>query len=295
MTHRFPHDFWAGRDLDLEAELRFDASLPNGMRPGGPYGFSRGGDWESLTAMPPQEEFLRHFIDETALDEMDLDEEPLDEGPHACLVEDLHPRAASTGLFVPEKYEPNYPYPVILWVHDAGGDESELLSLMPRISSRNYFGLSLQGSASVGESPSTGFDWPRDADSISRLESQVYQTLCELRRNFHIHSERVFLAGQGTGATLALRLLLNRPEWFAGAFAVGGELPTFDPQLPMHPELSERRVFLNIPPTADQQHARLWRAAGMNLHTEVEDAAAITGQRLAHLNQWVMETICAPV
>src|SRR5690606_11269726 len=133
MTHRFPHDFWAGRDLDLEPGYRFNASLPRGLRPGGPYGFSRGVDWEALSPAHPQEELLMHFIDETALDELELDGEPLDDGPHACLVEDLHPAAASTGLFVPEKYEPNYPYPVVVWFHDAGGEESDLLQVMPQI------------------------------------------------------------------------------------------------------------------------------------------------------------------
>ena len=296
MTHRFPHDFWTGRDLDLESDYRFDASLPRGLRPAGPYGFSRRGDWEFLLPQEPQEDLLRHFIDETALDELELDDEPVDEGPYACLVEDLHPAGSSTGLFIPEKYEPNYPYPLILWFHDAGGDESDLLSLMPRISERNYFGLSLRGPAAAGESSANGLSWPCDRESIARLEKQVFHTLCELRRNFHIHSERVFLAGAGTGATMALRLLLNRAEWFAGAFGIGGELPAFDPQQTAHPDLAERRVFLTLPASEDQQQqARLWRAAGLNLMTEADDARAVTSKRLSQLNHWVMETICAAV
>jgi phospholipase/carboxylesterase len=295
MTHRFPHDFWADRDLDLESGYRFDGSLPQGLRAGGPYGFSRGSDWETLLPSP-QEELLRHFIDETALDEMELDEDPVDEGPHASVVEDLHPQAAPTGLFVPEKYEPNYPYPVILWLHEAGRDESDLLSLLPRISERNYFGLSLRGPLSLGETAADGFDWPSDVESVARLETEMYHTLCELRRNFHIHSERVFLAGQASGASLALKLLFRRPDWFAGVFAVGGELPAFDPQGTPLPDLSERRAFLTASPSEDQQQkARLWRSAGLNLITEAEDSASISARRLSQLNHWVMETICAAV
>ncbi len=298
MTHRFPHDFWAGRNLDLEPDYRFDASLPHGLRAGGPYGFSRGGDWDALASRNPQEELLMHFIDETVLDEIDLDEEPLDDGSHACLVEDLHPQAASTGLFVPEKYEPNYPYPLILWFHDAGGSESDLLSLMPQISLRNYFGLSLRGPLAAGPGSPNGFDWPQDRESVSRLESQIFQTVCELRRNVHIHSERVFLAGQGTGATLALRLLLDRAEWFAGAFAIGGELPAFDSQATLPPDFRERRVFLTTASSEEdqQQRTRLWRAAGLNLIHEQEDPrTGISSARLAQLNHWLMESICAPV
>lgn len=296
MTHRFPHDFWSERDLDLESGYRFDSSLPPGLGPNGPYGFSRGVDWDALSPKNPQEEMLRHFIDETALDEIDLDEEPLDEGPHGCLVDDLHPMAARTGLFVPEKYEPNYPYPLIVWFHDAGGSEADMLSLMPRISQRNYFGLSLRGPLSFGQNPEAGFDWPQDQEAVTRFEQHVFHTLCELRRTFHIHSERIFLAGSGRGAGMAMRLFLNRIEWFAGVFALGGELPAFDSRIAAHPELSERRVFLTQPACdARLQNARLWRSAGLNLQMECEDSVNLTGERLAQLNHWVMESICTPV
>ncbi len=293
MTHRFPHDFWTGRDLDLESDYRFDASLPRGLGPQGPYSFSRGSDWQTLW---PTAEETPHFIDEAALDEPGLDEGPLDEGPHACLVENLHPTGELTGLYVPEKYEPNYPYPVILWFHDAGGDESDLLDLMPRISERNYFGLSLRGPVAFGRKAEAGFDWPRSAEAVSELERPLFQTLCELRRNFHIHSERIFLAGTGTGATTAVRLLLNRPEWFAGVFGIGGELPAFDPQRIASPELHERPLRLKLPFSEDQQQqARLWRAGGLNLILETEEAPALSANKLSQLNHWVMGLICAPV
>lgn len=295
MTHRFPHDFWSGRDLDIEPSCRFDASLPEGLGSGGPYGFSRGVDWDALAPANPQEELLRHFIDETVLDEIDLDDEPLDEGPHAAIVEDLHPKAAPTGVFVPEKYEPNYPYPLLVWFHGAGGSESELLSLMPRISQRNYFGLSLRGPVPIAQ-PGGGFDWPEEKDATLRLEKALFHTICELRRNFHIHSERVFLAGSGSGAALAMRMFFRRIEWFAGVFAMGTELPPFDTGHAVHPELGERRVFATLPPSeAHKQNARLWRSAGLNLQTETEETDHITAERLSQLNHFVMESICTPV
>lgn len=297
MTHRFPHDFWTERELDVPARFRFDASLPGDSPGRGPIGFSRGTNWDSLIGNDPHEELIGQFIDETVLDEIDFDDEPLDESSHACLTEELHPSAASTGLFIPEKYEPNYPYPLILWFHDAGGDESDLLSLMPGISERNYFGLSLRGPVPFGPVPVMGFDWPHEPDAMTLLENQIYQTVCELRRSFHIHSERIFLAGQGSGATTALRLLVNRAEWFAGAFALNAELPAFDPNGPVHPELSERRVFLTTPADGDQQsNLPLWRAAGLQLTTHPEDVWRKTPHGpFSQLNHWVMETICDPV
>jgi phospholipase/carboxylesterase len=266
------------------------------MAPGGPFGFSRGVDWDALAPSNPQEELLRHFIDETVLDEIELDEDPIDEGPHACVVQDLHPKAASTGLFVPEKYEPNYPYPLIVWFHAAGGNESEMLSLMPRISQRNYFGLSLCGTVQSADAGPAAFDWAVEKDAAGRLEKHLYHTICELRRSFHIHSERVFLAGSGSGGATAMRLFFNRIEWFAGLFALGTELPLFDPRTSARPELSERRVFVTLPPSdAQKQNARLWRSAGLNLKWQTEDGANLSSERLSQLNHFVMESICTPV
>ncbi|MCA9069066.1 MAG: hypothetical protein KDA84_09095 [Planctomycetaceae bacterium] len=297
MTHRFPHDFWAERELDLPPRFRFDGSRTDGMIGRGPLGFSRGTDWDSLIGGTPQEELIGQFIDETVLDEIEFDEEPLDESCHACLTEELHPSAGSTGLFIPEKYEPNYPYPLILWFHDSGRDESDLLTVMPGISERNYFGLSLRGSVPFGPVPVMGFDWSQDSEGLVALEQDIYHTVCELRRNFHIHSERIFLAGQGSGANTALRLLLNRPEWFAGAFGLNAELPIFDPKGTFPPDLRDRRVFLTTPQGEDQQpNLRLWRAAGLRLTSQVEgEWTNVPPERQSQLNHWVMESICAPV
>ena len=41
-------------------------------------------------------------------------------------------------LFVPLHYEPNYAYPLIVWLHGAQDDERQLKRVMPFISLRNY-------------------------------------------------------------------------------------------------------------------------------------------------------------
>lgn len=296
MTHRFPHDFWA-QGLSVQSGIRFDASMSHGPGSAKSFEFSRGGDWQTL-APDHEDELFGQFIDETVLDEVEFEEEPIDEGPWTGVVHDLHPASASTGLFIPEKYEPNYPYPLILWLHDTGEDESALFAKMPAISERNYIGLSLRGPLALGKSARAGFgfDWPTGPEAVSKLEREIYHTVCRLRRSLHIHSERVFLAGEGSGATLALKLLWNRAEWFAGAFALGGELPGFDSNVPLHPELSERRVFLTTPSLEDQPQIRLWLAQGLNLQVHVDPAPKTSeAARLAELNHWLMETICWPV
>ena len=47
--------------------------------------------------------------------------------------------------FVPQRYEPNYAYPLLVLLHARGGDEQQMVRSMPAMSWRNYVGLSLRG------------------------------------------------------------------------------------------------------------------------------------------------------
>src|SRR5580698_11026646 len=55
------------------------------------------------------------------------------------------PQAHPCGVFVPENYEPNYAYPLVVWLHDAGRSERDIVDVLPHISMRNYLGLALRG------------------------------------------------------------------------------------------------------------------------------------------------------
>src|SRR5262249_14671671 len=50
-------------------------------------------------------------------------------------------------LLVPQHYERNYAYPLLVWLHDAGGDERELKKIMPLVSLRNYVSLAVRGTS----------------------------------------------------------------------------------------------------------------------------------------------------
>src|SRR5258706_14285385 len=46
--------------------------------------------------------------------------------------------------FIPQRYEPNYAYPLLVLFHARGGDEQQMVRSMPALSGRNYVGLSLR-------------------------------------------------------------------------------------------------------------------------------------------------------
>lgn len=157
--------------------------------------------------------------------------------------------------FIPQRYEPNYPYPLLAFFHARGGDEQQMLRSMPALSWRNYVGLSLRGPETwlrrgrpEGYSWGTAFARPdrpsaqpvpplpeaevfrrrlgdSAPDPIDTLEDGVFRAIRQTRRSLHVHSERIFLVGSGEGAAVAYRLGLSYPERFAGVVAVNGWLP----------------------------------------------------------------------
>lgn len=156
--------------------------------------------------------------------------------------------------FVPHRYEPNYPYPLLVMFHNRGSDEQQMERRLPSMSWRNYVGLSLRGPEPVvkGETH-VGYGWGSDfarrdrivppteivsdgefirrrlfdgvTDPIDRLEDAVFSAVRQTRRSLHIHSERIFLVGYGEGAAVAYRLGLTYPERFAGVVAINGWMP----------------------------------------------------------------------
>ncbi len=49
--------------------------------------------------------------------------------------------------FAPMHYAPGYAYPLIVWLHGPGGDERQLLRIMPLVSMRNHVGVAPRGIA----------------------------------------------------------------------------------------------------------------------------------------------------
>lgn len=119
-------------------------------------------------------------------------------------------------IYVPEKYEERYAYPLVIWFHSDANDEDQLEQVMNSISSQNYVGLALRGNRE--HRSAGGFCWETSSllfGSVPLLDL-LHVTTCRLRRAFHIHSERIFLAGAGHGADVALQTLIQKPDWFAG-------------------------------------------------------------------------------
>ncbi len=157
--------------------------------------------------------------------------------------------------YVPQRYEPNYPYPMLVMFHSRGGDEQQMVRSARAMNWRNYVGLGLRGPEAIARRGETvGFGWGPDfsirardrdhtaptvpdserfrlrladetADPVDLVEDAVFSAVRKTRRTLHVHSERIFLVGTGEGAAVAYRLGLTYPERFAGVVAINGWLP----------------------------------------------------------------------
>jgi phospholipase/carboxylesterase len=198
-------------------------------------------------------------------------------------------------VMVPEHYERNYAYPLLVWLHDTGGHERELREIMPLVSLRNYVSLAVRGTRQADR----GFGWSETSDGILTAESRVAEAVAEARQRFHVHNGRVFLAGSGAGGTLAIRIALRSPDEYAGAASIGGCFP--QGHSPLARLKIARRSRLLIMHCRDSssypvQHVcnelSLFHAAGLSVTLRQYPCGdELTTQMLRDLDAWLMEQV----
>ncbi len=226
---------------------------------------------------------LSFLVPTNEIDQMPLELKELCEQYNSECRENVDERDAvatsdwPVSLFVPNQYEQNYAYPLLIWFHDEHSSENELDLVMSAIGDQNYCGLALRGNHQLTGHDSFGWDNGALEFSHVPLKRLVNITARRLRRAFHIHSERIFVAGSGTGGDTALRLFSESPEWFAGAIVID---PTCREQLTLgnHSEMRGKNVLHTVSRTASNEMlagnldtVRLLRSAGVEVDVRVTE------------------------
>ncbi len=203
-------------------------------------------------------------------------------------------------LFRPEHYESGYAYPLVIWLHPDGGSEQDLHEIMPQISIRNYLGLSFRAPAIDPAAPSNGYRWPDSHLFVKQFSSQIRKTVHELQKVLNIHERRVYLAGTGSACSVATKLLIQAPHFFAGAALVNGQFSKTDFQSESSCKLKGNRILLdqNITdttgsPISSQWVTRMWETTGAETHLVNSLQPKLNNQSdlLPFLNRWIMEGI----
>jgi phospholipase/carboxylesterase len=127
-------------------------------------------------------------------------------------------------IFVPEHYEAGYQYPLVIWLHSQHSSECELDEIMPNLSMRNFVGLSLRATRPSRKSPRL-FRWGSTLTEYILAEECIFQAIEQLSASLSINAKNIFVAGFGSGATLAQWIGLRNPNTFAGVVACNGPFP----------------------------------------------------------------------
>lgn len=204
-------------------------------------------------------------------------------------------------LFAPLHYEPGYAYPLIVWLHGRGGDERQLLRIMPLVSMRNYVAVAPRGPVACG-SEGPGYYWPQTDQHVQQAEHTVAETVRIATQKLHISPRRIFLAGFDCGGTMAFRAALNRPDLYAGVASLGGAFP--NGSMPFRNLAGARRlpIFLatgrdsgEYPAASVCQDLRLLHSAGMSITLRQYPCGhELSPQMLSDLDRWVIEQITTP-
>ncbi len=211
--------------------------------------------------------------------------------------------APGIALFAPVHYERRYAYPLLIWLHGDGSSERELRQLMPNVSVRNYVGAAARGvvrRASGEREGNAGFAWPQTDDGVDAAVESVSECIEHAQRRFNIHPRRIFLAGQGAGGTMALRLALQFSLPLAGAMSLGGALPRGNCPLSRVNQVRTLPLMLMCcresqayPPREVAADLRLLHAAGCQLAIrEYLCGDEWFTDMFEDMDKWMMEKVC---
>jgi phospholipase/carboxylesterase len=209
------------------------------------------------------------------------------------------PEAAPHATFAPIHYEANYAYPLLVWLHGDASNEHELRQVMPQVSMRNYVAIAPQGTWQYARHRSR-YGWRQAEDMIEAAESRIADCIALAQQRFNIHAKRIFLAGLGSGGTMAIRVAWNDPSRFAGAISINGPLPSRQSPLRRVNELRQLPCFLATsrdseayPSARVCDDLRLLHAAGCTVALrQYPGASGLTSGMLADLDRWMMELVC---
>jgi len=202
-------------------------------------------------------------------------------------------------LFVPMHYQSSYAYPLIVWLHQDDSNCSELQQLMPKVSVRNHVAIAPQ-SGFAHESP---IAWPNCEESVEAAYESVMAAVDHAQLRFNINHKRIFLAGAGTGGTMAFRIAFERPDVFAGVISIDGPMETEHVPLRDWERCRELNVLLSNFRKSQSysqedlcHHLRLLHVAGFSTTVrQYPGTTNLSEKVLGDVDRWVMEQISSVI
>jgi phospholipase/carboxylesterase len=207
--------------------------------------------------------------------------------------------------FVPDDYQERYAYPLLVLFHPHGGNEDQVLDLVPRMSRRNFFAVSVRGPQLLGvrEDGTYSCGWGHESQYADVVNDYVLKAVESVRRAHNIHTERVYFIGVCEGAAAAYRAAFSMPEAIGGVCAINGSMPKVTPGAPLFKfrSLRKMRVMIShglanskVPLSQARRDYKLFYAAGSNVRLRTYMTThRIHQEMLTDVNRWVIGAINA--
>ncbi len=204
-------------------------------------------------------------------------------------------------LFIPQHYEVKYAYPLVVWLHSDGSDHRQLLKMMPHLSHRNYAAISISSPQhnNTQSLRSETSSWQQNRVSIEQTAAQIEVSVDHAKLRLNIDPRRIFIAGNGSGGTMAMRIAFAFPHWFAGIISLNGKVP--ESRQPLGGWLNCRRLPLfwthaRRSSSFDEetlcQNLKLLHVAGFSIVLKQYPCDdELDPQVFCDMNAWIMETI----
>ena len=201
-------------------------------------------------------------------------------------------------VFAPLHYEPNYAYPLLVWLHGPGNDQQQLLRIMPIVSLRNYLAVAPQG---ILTQPQEDYRWLQTFQHIGQAEQRIFDSIESVAEKYSFSRRKIFLAGFDCGGTMALRVAMNNPGRFAGVVSLCGQFPRGHHPFGNLAAARHMPVFLAVGrksesyPEADVcADLRLLHSAGISIDLrQYPCGQEIAPQMLQDVDRWIIEQITA--
>ncbi len=199
-------------------------------------------------------------------------------------------------LFAPCHYEPGYAYPLLVWLHGPGDDERQLCRIMPHVSLRNYVAVGPRGCCPP-DPGCLGYQWQQDEQAVQDADERIFESIEVACSKYNVAKDRIFLGGYQCGGTLAIRIGLQRPAFFAGAISVGGRFPTGSAPLSRLRQarklpilMAQGRESVTYPLHVTRRELELYHTASMHVTLRLYPCGdELTTQMLDDVDGWVME------
>ncbi|MBM3924695.1 MAG: alpha/beta fold hydrolase [SAR202 cluster bacterium] len=206
---------------------------------------------------------------------------------------------------LPEDYDPDRSYPLVVLLHGFGSNMHDLASLAPALDGKDFAYVCPNAPLSIPLGPNMkGFAWAplpgeRTEEHLKAAEKLIAEFLDEASKEYKTPKGKILLGGFSQGGMMTFRVGLSAPDKLAGLFSLSGFIDNPDAVKASLPSQRDQPIFIAhgtedtvIPVGGARKSAAFLREQGYNPeYHEYVMAHQVTPQVIDDLRVWMHRTL----